>query len=112
MLLFLKVQNCDLCSTFKKELEFGFETVQGPKIRESYIKIRHLFSEVSSVGPKAKGLRPQPKILDLRLRLRWPKFEEIPTAVGNFLINFSFLVCFFQNGSLNENFVDYNPSRL
>ena len=36
----------------------------------------------SSVGPKAEVLRPQPKIQDLRLRLRWPKFKAIPTAEG------------------------------
>ena len=36
----------------------------------------------TSVGPQAEGLRPQPKIQDLRLRLRWPKFKAIPTAEG------------------------------
>ena len=45
-----------------------------------------------SVGPKTEGL--QPKILDLRLQLWRLKFEEIPTAVPNFLTNFSFLVFF------------------
>ena len=64
-----------------------------------------LKTDIHSMGPTKIG-----QILDLRLR--WPKFEEIPTAVGNFLINFSFLFVFFQNGSLNENFVEYNPLRL
>ena len=38
--------------------------------------------QMCSVGPKAEVLRPQPKIQDLRLRLRWPKFFAIPTAEG------------------------------
>ena len=44
-----------------------------------------------SVGPKDEVLRPQPKIYDLRLRLRCRKFEAIPTAegiIGSFLTFF------------------------
>ena len=67
----------------------------GPMIRAFDLKIRNHFHSKQmffhhvrifqlvagcSVGPKAEVLRPQPKISDLRLRLRWPKFEAKPTA--------------------------------
>ena len=48
------------------------------------------YDHFHSVGPKAEVLQPYPNILDLQLRLGWPKFEAIPTAEGKIYFNCSF----------------------